>query len=232
MCPGASPECFANCLIHSGQMIMPHARKARIRKTRLLIDDPERFGRLLVKDIDSHLRWCHKNGMLPSFRFNGTSDFPWETWPVPHLATTLHEYIADAAPGAVVNEYTKRYGVMRRWLEGAYHPNLHMTFSLHEMNELQARSILRLGGSVAVVFRTKKGEALPPSWFGRPVFDGDGDDLRWMDRVRAASLGLDSSNGLVVGLRAKGKLARTVSPFAVDPSVGSTRPTIALPLAA
>lgn len=228
MCPGASPECFGHCLTHSGQMIMPHAKQARIRKTRLLLDNPSEFGRLLHWDVDAHLRWCQRNGMLPSFRFNGTSDYHFEDWVVPHLGINIHQYILDVSPGSMINEYTKRFGVMKRWLSGAYLKNLYMTFSLHEKNELQAREILRFGGNVAVVFRTKKHHPLPSSWWGHPVFDGDTDDLRWMDAARARRAGLDPSRGLVVGLRAKGQLARRESPFAIDPIV--TR--IALPLAA
>ncbi|MCH8014657.1 MAG: hypothetical protein IH823_07785 [Candidatus Dadabacteria bacterium] len=49
-------------------------------------------------------------------------------------------------------------------------------------------------GNFAVVFDTKKGKALPQTWQGINVFDGDLDDLRF----------LDPSN-VIVGLRAKGK---------------------------
>lgn len=230
MCPGASPECFANCLIHSGQMIMPHAKTARVRRTRLLINDPATFAQLLHKDIDSHLRWCERSGMLPSFRFNGTSDYPFEEFVLPHLGLTAHQYLLDKAPGAMVNEYTKRYGVMKRWLEGAYPSNLYMTFSLHERNGIQARDILRRGGNVAVVFRSEL-HRLPSEWDGRPVFDGDGDDLRWMDNARARRQGIDPSAGLWIGLAAKGRLARTASPFAIDPTIG-TGSIAMLPVAA
>jgi hypothetical protein len=198
-------------------MIMPHARVARVRKTRLLVDNITEFGRLLVWDIAAHLRWCERNGVNPAFRFNGTSDWNWETLVIPQYGTTVHQYLQVNHPEVQISEYTKRYSVMKRWTEGAYPSNLHMTFSLHEKNQVQALSILEKGGNVAVVFRTKKGQPLPPSWAGYPVLDGDGDDLRWMDRGRAKSQGLDTRRGLVIGLRAKGKLARTVSSFAVDP---------------
>lgn len=230
LCPGHSPECFRNCLIHSGQMIMPHAHAARVRKTKLLIEQPEEFGKLLHWDVDAHLRWCTRQGLAPAFRFNGTSDYHWETWTVPHLGQTIHEYLYRTAPEAVINEYTKRYGVMRRWLEGEYKPNLYLTFSLHELNEQQALKILELGGNVTVVFSTKKGERLPSRWFDRPVLDGDVDDLRWLDNARAVRQGIDPSRGLVVGLRFKyGRKPTARSPFVHDPQ-SSTR--IILPRAA
>lgn len=231
MCPGASPECFKHCLIHSGQMIMPHAKQARVRKTRLLIDDPEEAGRLLRWDIDAHLRWCKKHGMLPSFRFNGTTDFAWEEFVLPETGETPHRYLERVEPGAMVNEYTKRYGVMRRYLDGEFPSNLYMTFSLHELNGLQARSILKLGGNVAIVFRSKKHE-LPTAWEGRPVLDGDVDDLRWMDQDRARKQGIDAEGGMWIGLSAKGRLARTISAFAVDSSSAPSSTYISLPMAA
>lgn len=221
LCPGHSPECFANCLIWSGQMIMLHAHAARVRKTRLLVEDPETFGRMLQKDLDAHLRKSVRWGMHPAIRFNGTSDFPWETWVVPHLGETIHQYLSRLSPEAMINEYTKRYGVMKRYLDGAYTPNLYMTFSLHERNQLQALDILHRGGNVTAVFRVKHDAPLPSTWMGRPVMDGDIDDLRWMDRGRAQAAGLDTTRGLVIGLRAKGRLTRSDSPFAIDPTVTS-----------
>lgn len=217
MCPGHSPECFKFCLIHSGLMIMPHAKLARIRKTKLLLERPLEFGVLLQRDVDTHLRWTASHDLAPAFRFNGTSDYNWETFLLPHLGRTIHDYLLEVAPEAHVNEYTKRYSVMRRWLEGAYAPNLHMTYSLHELNERFARQILHLGGNVAIVFRVKLDHPLPTSWWGHPVLDGDVDDLRWLDAERALKRGFSVTRGLVIGLRHKGRLARAISPFSLDP---------------
>jgi hypothetical protein len=229
LCPGHSPECFANCLIHSGQMITPHAHLARVRRTRLLKREPEQFGRLLVKDIASHLKYCDKHGLSPSFRFNGTSDFHWETWPVPHLGVTVHEYLLETRPEAVVNEYTKRFLVMKRYLAREYPPNLYMTFSLHELNAWQARIVLALGGNVTVVFRVERGGRLPAQWWGHPVLDGDTDDLRWLDNRRAAGWGL-GDGPFVIGLRFKSSYkGRGDSPFVMDPDAAVIRH--ALPLA-
>lgn len=223
MCPGHSPECFRLCLIHSGQMHFARAHEARVRRTRLLLERPAVFGTLLHWDVDAHLRWCKKRDLAPAFRFNGTSDFGWEDWVVPHLGTTLHRYLLDAAPDAIVSEYTKRFGAMKRWLEGRYPRNLHMTYSLHEMNAHQARRVLDLGGNVAMVFMIGKSEPLPASWWGRPVLDGDRDDLRWLDRTRAEAQGLDVTGGLVVGLRFKSvSKQRPTSRFVLDPTDETT----------
>jgi hypothetical protein len=228
-CPGHSPECLAHCLIYSGQMPMPNAVEARRRKTVLFEADPAEFGRLLHKDVDAHLRWCRKHEQLPAFRFNGTSDIAFEEWVVPHLGVTLHEYLLAADPDAMVNEYTKRFSAMKRWLGGEYPSNLHMTFSRSEINDWQCRIILAMGGNVSVVFDTRKGERLPSTWEGRPVIDGDVDDLRWMDKERARRQGIDTGRGLIVGLKFKqNRKGVPDSPFIVK---ADTR-RIVLPIAA
>jgi hypothetical protein len=49
-----------------------------------------------------------------------------------------------------------------------------------------------------VVFSTKRGRPLPTHWHGLPVVDGDATDNRF-----------DDPGGVVVGLRAKGRLKGT-----------------------
>ena len=220
-CPGHSPECLAHCLIYSGQMIMPNAVAARKRKTLLFERDPAEFFRLLHKDIDAHLRWCDKHELLPAFRFNGTSDDPFEELVMPHLGVTAHEYLARVSPDAMVNEYTKRYLAMKRWLSGEYPSNLHMTFSRSEINDVQCRAILAMGGNVSIVFKLGKDERLPSVYDGRPVLNGDVDDLRWLDRVRAERAGILAQGGYWIGLRYKTGRKKTEIPtssgFVVDP---------------
>jgi hypothetical protein len=53
--------------------------------------------------------------------------------------------------------------------------------------------------NVAVVFA---GNDLPTEWNGKPVIDGDTDDLRFLD-----------PQGVIVGLRAKGKAKYDTSGF-------------------
>lgn len=57
------------------------------------------------------------------------------------------------------------------------------------------KPILDAGRNVAVVFSTKKGLPLPASWNGYRVLDGDRNDNR-----------ADEPGGMVVGLRAKGRM--------------------------
>ena len=58
---------------------------------------------------------------------------------------------------------------------------------------------------MAVVFSTKKGEALPSTWKGYPVYDGDDTDARF----------LDPKGGYVVGLRTKGKAKKDTDGFVI-----------------
>ena len=64
----------------------------------------------------------------------------------------------------------------------------------HMPNDAFASAWLDNGGNIAVVFDTKKGEDLPPSFWGFDVIDGDKSDLRFLD-----------ADNVVVGLRSKGK---------------------------
>lgn len=64
--------------------------------------------------------------------------------------------------------------------------------------------MLAHGANVAVVFGTPKGHALPETWHGYRVVDGDVSDLRFLDPP-----------GTVVGLRAKGSAKKNQSTFVV-----------------
>jgi hypothetical protein len=58
--------------------------------------------------------------------------------------------------------------------------------------------------NIAVVFDTKKEDALPLEWKNRKVIDGDVDDVRWLDE-----------KGVIVGLRAKGRGKKDNSGFVI-----------------
>ena len=63
-----------------------------------------------------------------------------------------------------------------------------------------ARTMLKDGYGISVVFDTKKGEPLPKTWNGAPVIDGDINDL-WFLRA-------PKSGAFVVGLHIKGTKAQ------------------------
>ena len=82
--------------------------------------------------------------------------------------------------------------------------NYWVTFSYSGANLAESLRALKAGVNVSVVFSTAKGEALPASWNGFQVIDGDTHDLRFLD-----------PKGVIVGLRAKGDARKQTSPFIV-----------------
>jgi hypothetical protein len=113
-------------------------------------------------------------------RLNTASDLHWE-----RIAPSLFDI-----EGARYYDYTKIAPSAR-----GRHPNYRLVYSLSEAPHSIATALdyLEEGGTVAVVFDTKRGEALPPQYLGYPVIDGDTHDDRTLD-----------PEGVIVGLRAKG----------------------------
>ncbi len=110
--------------------------------------------------------------------------------------------MAAEFPDVQFYDYTK---IPRPWQR--QRANYSLTFSLSESNEAEAREALSHGVNVAVVFAVKKGHALPASYMGHEVIDGDLTDLRFTDG-RATD-----GRAVIVGVRAKGKAKRDVSGF-------------------
>lgn len=202
VCASASPECIALCLNTAGHGGMfkkgettNAVQEARIRRTNWMFDDRDGFMAQLVGDVLRAIAYAKKKGKTPVFRLNGTSDIRWETIPVDVTATVRGKQVkvkADnlmlAFPDVQWYDYTKHRN--RKNIPANYH----LTYSRSETNEADMLDVLRNGNNVAVVFSTKKGQALPVTWNDFPVIDGDEHDLRFLDKT-----------GVVVGLRAKGR---------------------------
>ena len=82
-----------------------------------------------------------------------------------------------------------------------------LTFSAADGNDVDVAKAIAAGMNVAVVFGLKKTEAMPADYNGRPVFNGDESDLRFLD-----------PKGVVVGLYAKGKAKKDTSGFVKYPT--------------
>ncbi len=82
-------------------------------------------------------------------------------------------------------------------------PNYHLTFSLAENNDNDARLALKQGYNLAVVFNLKKKDAKPTEWSGYPVVDGDDSDVRFFD----------PKGGHIVALTAKGRARKDTIGF-------------------
>lgn len=218
VCPMATNGCRAACLntagrggIMGGHGILTAAdvangirntiQNARINRTRLFFSDRASFMRLLVKEVRKAIRLAERNGFVPVFRLNGTSDIRWETIAIDQPGEWKERNIMDLFSDVQFYDYTKlanRKGLPR---------NYALTFSLADGNAEQARDALANGMNVAAVFRDKArvGLALSDGYLGFPVTPGDETDLRFLDPA-----------GHVVALYAKGNAKRDQSGFVVD----------------
>ena len=199
VCPHASEGCAAACLFSAGMGAFANVQDARIAKTKAFFRDPKAFVETLAQDIEALKRKAARLGLSPCVRLNGTSDLPWE-----NLGGQLGVCLMRRFPDVAFYDYTKNPARVRAWLEGRMPANYSLTFSRSECNGETALELAKAGANVAVVFATKKGKDLPSEWAGRPVVDGDTNDLRFLD-----------GPGRIVGLRAKGKAKKDTSGFVV-----------------
>ena len=160
-CPMVSEGCASACLNTAGRGRFTAIQEARIRKTRWFFEDRESFMAQLVKDIHAAIRKAGREGFVPVFRLNGTSDIRWETVVVNGFANIMVMF-----PQVQFYDYTKLPN--RRNVPSNYH----LTFSRSESNE----HLIPQGMNVAVVF-----DSLPDVWMGRKVIDGTETDLRFLD---------------------------------------------------
>lgn len=187
-CPSSTPECRHACLYTAGRGAFDSVRHGRIRKTLWLARDRAGFLEELKRNVMRLVARAGKLGLQPAIRVNGTSDLPW-----------LAEAMARVFPDVQFYDYTKH---PKPWLRTL--PNYHLTFSHSGRNVQDCLEALQRGINIAVVFTTRRGEALPNAWNGFPVIDGDLHDCRFLD-----------PRGVVVGLRAKGMAKGLNSPFVV-----------------
>jgi hypothetical protein len=198
-CPKATEGCKAACLNTAGRGGMFKAggtnviQEARKRKTRMFFENREVFMNLLVDDIKRGINYAKKKGLIPVFRLNGTSDIAWEK-----IRVGEYRNIMEMFSDIQFYDYTKILG--RKNIP----ENYKLTFSRAESNEMDSRLAASAGMNVAVVFSTK---VLPEVYMGRPVFNGDESDLRFLD-----------PKGVIVGLYAKGKAKKDTSGFVVKMS--------------
>jgi len=179
-CPRASLGCAAACLVFSGQSGMPTAQRAQAIRTMFLLAHPYECGLIIGAEIRAALR---RHGRI-NLRLNTTSDIRWEIL-APDMVASL------AAAGVELYDYTA-WSPADRVASADYH----LTYSAKETShtsDAYLTAILAAGDNVAVPFDTPRGAALPATWNGYSVIDGDLSDERRND-----------PRGVVVGLRAKG----------------------------
>lgn len=178
VCTNATSSCIFGCVLwSSGKGTLASVRKARAVRTRFLAEHPVAAVVLAHEEIKNAA--ANAGDLL--VRMNVASDLPWEVF-APDLFSI---------PGARFYDYTKVPSRIASDLPESY--RLVFSFSEAPHAGRVSEDYLSRGGTVAVVFDTKRGAPLPDSWRGFPVIDGDESDDRSAD-----------PRSVVVGLRAKG----------------------------
>lgn len=205
-CPKRTAGCTAACLNTAGHGGMFKkgettnvVQEARKRRTRMFFENRAGFFEQLVKEIQNAIKLSAKQGMIPVFRLNGTSDLSFEKYEVKD-----GKNIFQLFPDVQFYDYTKILGRKVKHLT-----NYHLTFSAADGNDADVLKAIQQGYNVVTVFGLKKTEPMPETYNGRPVFNGDESDLRFLD-----------PKGVIVGLYAKGRAKKdTTSGFVKYPTV-------------
>lgn len=188
VCPHASAGCRAACLYSAGRGAFNNVKSARLRKTLAFFKDKNAFVADLKADIAALIKKAEKAGMLPCVRLNGTSDIPWHNFD-----------IMQSFPDVPFYDYTPNKARMMEYLEGKLPSNYSLTFSRKEDNAPACDEVMARGGNIAAVFKNT-----PETWKGKPCFNGDESDLRFLD-----------PRGVIVALKAKGKAKKDTSGFVI-----------------
>jgi hypothetical protein len=168
VCPKRTAGCTAACLNLAGRGGMFKRgettnviQKARIRKTQYFFNDRAGFMADLVADIAKAIKFAEKQGLIPVFRLNGTSDLSWEKY-----EAAYGKNIFELFDNVQFYDYTKVLG--RKVKQYA---NYHLTFSAADGNDSDVAEALLQGMNVTVVY-----DQIPAG-----VFSADDTDLRFLD---------------------------------------------------
>jgi hypothetical protein len=202
VCSQSTPACRAACVLDKvGRANMPNVRDARVRKTRLLFENPGEFHRLLRLDFEAVARKAAREGFTPLMRLDVASDLGWFRYARDFPEFRFYGYTK------VASRFTKPIPA-----------NLQLTYSWNELSVARGvspRSMFDAGQNVAVVVDAEYGRGRKPNaplpaeltvaGVTAPVIDGDAHDWRIPE--------LDG-RGNYVALRFKGSKAARVE--AVD----------------
>ena len=191
LCPMSKvAKCHKPCLVSAGRGSFNSVKKARQRKSKLLMNNKPEFYRQLRQDINKFVAYARKKNLTPAIRLNGTSDY--------NFYDIIEEY-----PNVQFYDYSKVYNRVSKPMP----KNYHITLSYSEANKFYASKIIehanKFNKNIAVVFRDKNN--IPKTFLGREVIDGDKDDLRFLDK-----------QNVVVALYAKGQAKKDTSGFVIN----------------
>jgi hypothetical protein len=186
-CRHSTKGCRELCVAHAGQGSMDSVAHARAWRTSFLMSNPGDFLAILHHEISKHKE---NNDEQIAIRLNNFSDLRWEK---------ISPQLFDLHKDVQFYDYTKWSESLRP--SNSLPDNYYLIYSRNEKSKEYDVSLRNM----AVVFSTKKGAPLPQTWEGMTVVDGDIQDERYLD-----------PNGVVVGLRAKGRARKSKSKFVVQ----------------
>jgi len=177
--------CANACIDTTGRM--PMVKAAREYRSNLFYDNRAKFGAKLIAETEDNIRRNDKKGLRTAERLNGTTDYAWE-----HIRFD-GQSMPERFPNVQFYDYTKSVKRARQHASGTMPSNYHLTFSRSELTpDSLVTELVESGQNVAVVF-----DAIPETWLGLEVINGDEHDLRFLDK-----------SGVIVGLKAKGPKAK------------------------
>lgn len=177
VCPFSTAGCRAACVAKNGNGAFNKTQDARALKVKFLLAHPAAMLTLIAAEIDA--AYSVYGGRL-RVRLNTFSDIRWEE---------VAPWLFTDRPYVSFYDYTKDWNRIPP-------SNYRLTLSASErQNVFAIRPEVKSGQNVAVVFGTRKQDALPTEWHGMRVVDGDKSDNRANDPF-----------GVIVGLRAKGRM--------------------------
>ena len=194
LCIASTESCRNACVMwHNGHHNGPTVRNAQLERTRLYLDDREKWQVLLDHDIEQHEKKANRLDLQSVVRPNGATDVD-------------QSGLAWDHPDTLFMDYTKVVSRMNRLLRDDWPSNYELTYSWNERSKWHtATKFLREGINVAMVFDTPylpERQPLPTQYFlgGKcwPVIDGDRHDVRLHE---------EDGHGVIVGLRFKGSNA-------------------------
>lgn len=195
LCANASEGCKAACLFTAGMGAFSNVMTGRLNKTEYFLRERKLFLEQLCNEIEKGYK---KYGKALVVRLNGTSDIPYE-----HLIIRDNKNIMQLFPEIQFYDYTKDFSRMLK----PQPENYHLTYSVDErpVTRINAVTALSSGKNVAMVFNVKNESELPAEYMGFPVINGDEHDLTFLH-----------GNGVIVGLKAKGKGKKDTTGFVIQ----------------
>lgn len=181
-CHFASPGCASTCIKSTGHMVTAAAARARLKKTLRWFLFEEQTTEDLRFEVEMLEGMSKLKGMDPTARLDGTSDdrfwrrVPW--WR--EVGTRFYDYTKRPVTGMALaaiddgwhltfslSERPESLQQSQRWAEGGTNTALVVAGPIRRSRDLHRRVTHAL---------LERGE-----FAGRPVLDGDRDDLRYLD---------------------------------------------------